>query len=172
MTGFDIIVAAVVGVGALGGFLRGFVQEVLSLAAWAAAVFAIYFFHADLSAFLLSYLDGPSAAAVLAFVLLLLVPYALLRWVASRAGKSSRKSVLGPVDRVLGLGFGAVKGVVIVVMVFSLAVLGYDTIWGEEGRPGWLREARTYPFVNASSEAMVKFVGEGEDYWSGEAEPA
>jgi membrane protein required for colicin V production len=165
MTGFDIIVLAVVGVGAVGGFLRGFVQEVLALAAWALAVVAIYFFHTDLAAYLLDYMGSPSAAAVLAFVLLLLVPYALLRAIASRAGNRSRKSVLGPVDRVLGFGFGAVKGVIITVMFFSLLALGYDTVWGEAGRPAWMRDARTYPFINASSAAMVQLIRERQDYW-------
>ncbi len=165
MTGFDIFVAAVVAVGAIGGFLRGFVQEVLSLAAWLVAVLAIYLFHTDLSAILLGYLDSPSAAAVLAFVILLLVPYVVLRVIANQLGKSSRKSVLGPIDRVLGFGFGAIKGVVIVVMVFSLVVLGYDTIWGENGRPDWLREARTYAFVNASSKQMVQLIRERQDAW-------
>lgn len=163
MTGFDIFVAAVVGVGAIGGFARGFVQEVLSLAAWLLAVLAIYFLHTDLSAILLDYLDSPSAAAVLAFVVLLLVPYVVLRVIAARAGKSSRKSVLGPIDRVLGFGFGAIKGVIIVVMVFSLTVLGYDTIWGQSGRPDWLREARTYAFVNASSKQMVQLIRERQE---------
>ncbi len=36
MTGFDFIVLVIVGVAAVGGFMRGFVQEVLSLAAWIA----------------------------------------------------------------------------------------------------------------------------------------
>jgi membrane protein required for colicin V production len=167
MTGFDIIVLAIVGVAAIGGLLRGFVQEVLSLAAWALAIVAIYFFHADLSAVLLGHLSSPSGAAVLAFVILLLVPYAVLRAIALRAGRSSRKSVLGAVDRVLGFGFGAVKGVVVVVMLFSLVVLGYDTVWGEEGRPEWIRSARTYAFVNASSKAMVQLIDERDDYWLG-----
>ena len=167
MTGFDIMVLAIVGVGAVVGFLRGFVQEMLSLAAWVVAVLAIYFLHTDLSAILLGYLDSPSAAAVLAFVILLLVPYVVVRTIATRTGKASRKSVLGPVDRVLGFGFGAVKGVIIVVMIFSLAVLGYDTIWGPQGRPDWMREARTYPFVNASSEAMVQLIRERQEYWLG-----
>lgn len=165
MTGFDIIVMAIVGVGAVGGFLRGFVQEVLSLVAWFVAIIAIYFLHTDLSTILLGYLGSPSAAAVLAFVVLLLVPYVVLRTIAARTGRSSRKSVLGPVDRVLGFGFGAVKGVIIVVMLFSLVVLGYDTVWGEAGRPEWVREARTYAFVNASSEAMVQLIGERQEYW-------
>jgi membrane protein required for colicin V production len=160
MTGFDIIVLLIVGVAAIGGFLRGFVQEVLSLCAWLLAVVAIYYLHTDLSALLYEYVGGPSAATVLAFALLLLIPYAAMKLIARWAGRASRNSVLGPFDRVLGFGFGAVKGVIIVVMAFSLLVLGYDTVWGVGGRPTWMTTARTYPFVNASADAMVQLIDE------------
>ena len=61
-------------------------------------------------------------------------------------GKASRTSVLGPIDRVLGFGFGAVKGVIIVVLAFSVLVLGYDTVWGVGGRPDWITQARSLSF--------------------------
>jgi membrane protein required for colicin V production len=158
MTGFDIIVLLIVGVAAVGGFLRGFVQEVLSLAAWLLAVFAIRYLHTDITAFLYKFVGTPSGAAVLAFVLLLLIPYAAMKLIAGWAGRKSRSSVLGPFDRVLGFGFGAVKGVIIVVMAFSVLVLGYDTVWGPAGRPAWMVNAQTYRFVNASAEAMVQLI--------------
>lgn len=160
MTGFDIFVLVVIGITAIGGFLRGFVQETLALAAWVLAVFAIYYLHTDLTALLFDSIGNASAAAVLAFVILLLVPYVVVRLTAGRAGRVSRKSVLGPVDRVLGFGFGMIKGVIMVVMIFSIVVLGYDAVWGEDGRPDWLREARTYAFINASSEQMVQLIRE------------
>jgi len=160
MTGFDIIVLVIVGVAAVGGFTRGFVQEILSLLAWILAIFAIRFLHTDLSAFLLGYVASPTSAAILAFALLLLIPYAAMKVIAGRFGKVSRASTIGPIDRVLGFGFGALKGVIVVVIAFSLVVLGYDTIWGPKGRPDWIKEARTYPFVNAASEAMVQIIEE------------
>ena len=160
MTGFDIIVLLIVGVAAVGGFMRGFVQEVLSLASWVLAVLAIRFLHTDLTAALFGFIGTPSGAAVLAFALLLLIPYAGMKLIAGRLGKATRNSILGPFDRVLGFGFGAVKGVIIMVMAFSVLVLGYDTIWGPSGRPAWLVTARTYPFINASAEAMVQLIDE------------
>jgi membrane protein required for colicin V production len=160
MTGFDIIVLLIVGVAAVGGFLRGFVQEVLSLAAWVLAVFAIRYLHTDLTAALYNFIGTPSGASVLALVLLLLIPYAAMKLIAGRLGKATRNSILGPFDRVLGFGFGAVKGVIIVVIAFSLLVLGYDTVWGPTGRPSWITTARTYPFVNASADALVQLIGE------------
>jgi membrane protein required for colicin V production len=160
MTAFDIMVLLIVGVAAVGGFMRGFVQEVLSLVGWVLAIFAIRFLHTDLAAFLHGYIGTPSGAAVLAFALLLLIPYATMKLIARTAGRSTRNSVLGPIDRVLGFGFGGVKGVIIVVMAFALLVLGYDVTWGVGGRPTWMTTARTYSFVNAAADAMVDLIGE------------
>ena len=158
MTVFDIIALLVVGVAAVGGFMRGFVQEVLSLAAWILAVFAIRYLHTDLTAFIDSHIGTPTSAALLAFALLLLIPYAAMKLIAGRLGQASRNSVIGPIDRALGFGFGTVKGVVIVIIAFSLLVLGSDSLWGSDGRPTWITQARTYPFVNAGSEAMVQLI--------------
>lgn len=160
MTGFDIIVLIIVGVASIGGFLRGFVQEVLSLAAWVLAVFAIHYLHIPLYDFLVPRIGTPSGAAILAFALLLLIPYAGMKLIAGRAGNATRSSVLGPIDRVLGFGFGAIKGGIIVVLAFSLLVLGYDTAWGAAGRPTWITTARTYPLVNASTDALVQLIQE------------
>ncbi|VVT15716.1 CvpA family protein [Erythrobacter sp. EC-HK427] len=170
MTGFDIIVLLLVGVGAIAGFMRGFVQEVLSLAAWLLAVFAIRYLHTDLTAAIFGYMGSPITASILAFALLLLVPYAGMKLIASMAGRKSRNSVLGPIDRVLGFGFGAMKGIIITVIAFSLLVLGYDTVWGAQGRPQWITEARTYQLVDAGSRAMVQLIDERREQL--QSEPA
>jgi membrane protein required for colicin V production len=158
MTAFDLIALLVIGVAAVGGFMRGFIQEVLSLAAWILAVFAIRYLHTDLTGIIAGFIGTPTSAAMLAFALLLLIPYAAMKLIAGRLGRASRNSLIGPIDRALGFGFGTVKGVIIVVIGFSLVALGYDTIWGSDGRPNWITGARTYPFVNAASEAMVQLI--------------
>lgn len=160
MTGFDIVVFLIVGIAALAGFLRGFVHEVLALAAWIVALFAIYYLHTPLTRTLQDAISGTAGAAVLAFALLLLVPLFTIRLLARRLGSSARGSVLGPIDRVLGFGFGAVKGLIIVVLGFSVLVLGYDTVWGPEGRPGWISQARSYSFVNAASDELVALIAQ------------
>lgn len=160
MTGFDIAVLILVGLGAITGFMRGFIQEVFALAAWVVALFAIHNLHTPVTEALTRYVGNGSGSAVLAFALLLLVPYAIVKLISNRLGEASRNSVLGPIDRLLGFGFGAVKGMVIVVMGFSLLVLGYDTIWGAAGRPTWITQARAYPFVNAGSEYLVSMISE------------
>jgi membrane protein required for colicin V production len=160
MTGFDIVVLLIIGVGAVSGFMYGFVQEVLSLAAWILALFAIHYLHTPLSVELAKFFPTETGATVLAFALLLLIPYGVMKLLARWAGTASRNSVLGPIDRLLGFGFGAVKGLIIVVLGFSVLVLGYDTVWGVGGRPSWIVLSRSYPFINASSEALVTMIGE------------
>ena len=160
MTGFDYVVLILVGIGAVGGFMRGFVEEVLSLSAWCLALLAVHYLHEDATYFLTGYLSSDTGAGVLAFFLLILVPYGLTRFVAHRMGSASRDSVIGPIDRMLGFGFGAVKGFIIVVMGFSIVVFGYDLVWGEDGRPDWITESRNYPFLNAASEELLTLISE------------
>lgn len=160
MTGFDFLVLGIVAVAAIGGFMRGFVQEILSLGAWILAAFAIRYLHTPLTGALASYLGGGISTAVLAFALLLLIPYAAMKVIANNVGTASRNSVLGPIDRVLGFGFGALKGLLIVVIAFSLLVLGYDSVWNFGGRPAWITTARTYDLVDASSRTLVEMLAE------------
>jgi membrane protein required for colicin V production len=160
MTGFDYVVFLIVAVCAVGGFFRGFVEEILSLAAWCMSLFAVRYGHEPLTQLVAPYLKNETGAGVLAFVLLLLGPYLLTKYVASAIGNASRTSVLGPIDRLLGFGFGAVKGFVIMVLGFSLVVFGYDVVWGPNGRPQWISLARTYPFLNAASEELMTLIAD------------
>ena len=90
--------------------------------------------------------------------------FAFGRWIARAIGAKSRKSLLGPIDRVLGFGFGLIKGLIAATLVYLLAVLVFDSIYGaDEARPDWLAKSRTYPLLNASGTAMVDFVEEQRD---------
>ena len=170
MTGFDIAIMLLVGFGAVTGFARGFVQEVLALAAWCLALFTIHYLHTPMYEALKPHIGTESGASVLAFAILLLVPYGAVKAISRWAGQNSRASLLGPIDRVLGFGFGGIKGMIIVVMGFSILVLGYDLVWGRNGRPSWITQARTYPFVNAGSEKLVTLIAERRKVAAGQSE--
>ena len=160
MTGFDLIIMLIVGIAAVGGFMRGFVQEVLSLAAWVLAAFAIRYLHTPLTLAMQDYMGADITTALLAFTLLLLIPYAAMKVIANNVSPASSGTVLGPIDRVLGFGFGALKGILITVLAFSLLVLGYDTVWSYKGRPAWITTARSYELVDTSSRALVEVLAE------------
>jgi membrane protein required for colicin V production len=67
--------------------------------------------------------------------------------------------VIGPVDRILGGGFGALKGLIGATLLYLASTLIYDTIYGRTAkRPEWMAQSRSYPLLNASGNAMVDYV--------------
>lgn len=159
LQGLDIAVLVLVGLTAFGGARRGFVGEVLALFAWVAMIFALKIFHLPLSRIFASGVGSASSAAVLAFVLLTGLTYLLSRLVINAIARRTRTSVLGPIDRALGFGFGALKGLILASLAYLFLVLVLDTLGGGPARrPAWLVGARTYPLLSATSGSIADFV--------------
>ncbi|MHA6720755.1 CvpA family protein [Sphingomonas sp. RS6] len=159
MTGLDIIVLIVIGGAAVLGFLRGFTTEVLAFLAWILVVVAVKFFHAGLTALLAGVIGTAGGAAVLAFALLAGTSYFGGRLIANSLGAQMRNSMLGPIDRALGVGFGVLKGLILVSMAFLVLVLVLDTVGGgRRNRPEWITASVTYPLLDTTSAALADFV--------------
>ena len=157
LTALDILVILLVGAGAVFGFLRGFVFELLSLFAWILAVLALSYFHAPVS----DLLRGPvgSGAFLLAFLIVFGIVFLLGKLASHRLGGRVRKSVVGPVDRVLGGGFGALKGLIGATLLFLAVNFVYDMLWGRAAeRPEWMAQSRTFPLLQSSGEAIADLV--------------
>jgi len=159
LTALDILVLIAVGGAAVLGLMRGFVTEVLSLFAWVAIVFMLKIFHTPLAQALTHAVGTVTGAAVLSFAIIAGVTYFGGRAVARSIGARTRDSILGPVDRALGFGFGALKGLILASLGFLLVVLVTDTMHGGPAhRPEWLTTSRTYPLLNATSASIADFV--------------
>lgn len=171
LTVFDIIILLALGAGLVTGFMRGFVQEVLSLAALLVALFVLRMFHAPFAEALADKVG--SGASILAFALIMGVIWGGGKLAARRVGATTRGSFVGPVDRILGGGFGLLKALLIAATLFMLLMLGYDVIYGGQSeRPAWVVESRTYPLMRATSAAVSDVVAERLADRPGEAEPA
>jgi membrane protein required for colicin V production len=157
----DIVVFLLIGGFGVRGFLSGFVKESLSIGAIIAGILAVRFLHATVTVFLTGYVSNEYVAALLAFVLLFGTVYIAGKMLANAVGNRSRSSVLGPFDRVLGLGFGAIKGLLIATVGFVGFSIVYDALYGDlAARPGWIRASRSYPLLNASGQAMSAWLAE------------
>lgn len=159
MTTLDMIVILLLGGGAVLGGLRGFVSEVLSLFAWAGAIFALKLLHTPVTNLLTPLVGSHGAAAVAAFVAVFGFTFFAGRILADTLGRRTRSSILGPIDRLLGVGFGALKGLLVATVGYLALNLVYD-VWEGKGavRPEWLRTSRTYPLLSASGRAIIDFV--------------
>src|SRR5438128_10783026 len=134
MTALDVFVFLLLIGGAAIGFVRGFVHEVISLLAWVVAIAVLKLFHTQLWTGLInSFGWGSAAAAVLAFAILFVPSFVLVKLLARQiGGRTRRHSVLGPFDRLLGGGFGAPKGLLGVTILFLLANLATALVYGPQ----------------------------------------
>jgi len=123
MSGFDWIIAAIFLVSILVGVMRGFVKESLSIISWIMAIWLAFTFCAPAGDFLSQFIDIPNqkfrtwAGFALVFIATLFV-FAIISFVVTKV------FVRGPIkgtDRILGVGFGAVRAAAIVVAVLIVA---------------------------------------------------
>lgn len=174
LTGLDIIVLLAIGGAAILGFIRGFVTEVLALLAWLLVVLALKLLHNPLAQVLADVVGTAQGGAVLAFAMLAGATYFGGRMVANAIGSRTRSGFLGPIDRALGFGFGALKGLVLVSIVFLLMVLVFDTVGGGPAqRPKWITSSSTYPLLDRTSAGIAQFVDRrrrGEPVFGGPAD--
>ncbi|HZV17175.1 MAG TPA: CvpA family protein [Sphingobium sp.] len=161
MTALDIAVLLLIGGLAIRGFIAGFTTESLGLAALVGGIVAVRLFHAPVTALFTVWVGSEYGAALLSFVLVFGVVFVLGKMLAKAIGGKTKASMLGMVDRLLGLGFGAVKGLLVATICYVLFTIGYDALYGvESNRPDWMRLSRSYPLLSASGSAMSEWIAE------------
>ncbi len=130
MNWVDLVMLGVVGLSAMAGFLRGFARELLGLVAWlAAALLASHFYGAGLPLARAWIKDG-LIAEIVCFTLVFLVILIGLSLAASLLSRLVRLSLLGGIDRLLGFGFGAIRGGALLILAYiALAFFVPATDW-------------------------------------------
>jgi membrane protein required for colicin V production len=144
MNMFDLIVLAVVGLSALLSFFRGFIREVLSLGAWiGASVITLYYFE-DVSRLIRPHVNSDVVASGLASIgtfIGALIGISLFTRLLGKYVKSG--SDVGVLDNVLGITFGAARGMLLVAIGYFIM----SVVITEENYPDWVKNAATRPYV-------------------------
>lgn len=146
----DLAVLVVIALSAIFAFARGFVREVLSIAAWVgAALITLYgFSYAD--AVVTRFLTTPLLADLVAGAGLFLVALIGLTILTGAVARAVQWSALTPIDRTLGLIFGVARGVVLV----SIAYFVVDITLPPNDRPSWLQDARSQPLLAQGADML------------------
>ena len=150
----DIAVAAVVVISTLIAVLRGFVREVLSILAWAAAAAAAIWFGPSASMFMRAHISTPFVAPVIAYVGIFLVVLIPLGIASHYIAQTVRRSPVGVADRCLGVPFGVVRGLALVGLVY----FAFSLVVPVRAQPAWLTQARLLPVIRASSDVISSFL--------------
>ena len=139
MNGTDWAILAILGLSVLVGLWRGLVAELLSLAIWIAAFWVAASFGPAVAAHLEPMISLPIARIVLGYALCfiaVLVVGALVRFAMRRLISGTG---LSGIDRLFGMLFGFVRGVLLVTLLVFLVGLTLFT------RESWWQQSALLP---------------------------
>ena len=152
MTWVDGAALAVLVASGLMAFWRGFVREVLGIAAWIGAVVAAFAFRPAAKPFFEGFVEPPWLADGLAvggvFLAVLVVLTLVVNLVATRVADRA----LGGEDRSLGALFGLVRGAFLVVLAY---IIGGLFLPATERWPEPVLQARFLPNVVAGAQSVA-----------------
>lgn len=124
LTAADFVIVGIIAISAILSLLRGFVKEAISLIAWIGAFVIAGNFYQQLASkltFIGNDLGRNAAAIIGLFILTLLVVGVcgnLIRTLISKAGLSGT-------DRLLGIVFGIVRGILVVCAILAVLRIGF-----------------------------------------------
>lgn len=116
----DLAIVGVVALSVITGLIRGFVKELVALCVWILAIWIAYNYSASIDPWLQNYISDKTARTVSAFVLLLIATLIAGGLVNALLGFILKRSGLSGTDRLLGMGFGLVRGVFIVALLMAV----------------------------------------------------
>ncbi|MDP9128457.1 MAG: CvpA family protein [Pseudomonadota bacterium] len=183
LTVLDYTVLGTILLSGLLALMRGFVREMLSLAAWAAAYFVAAKFYPVAVPWTHEYIKNLTGANALAAVIIFIMALIVFTLVGYLIARLIRGRALTAIDRSLGFMFGLVRGVLIVCLLYLGATyvpwLNMDkldkpnasevvkedngTVVKEkefDNPPEWLVYAKTRPGLNYGATMLKTFIPE------------
>ena len=150
MNPLDLAVIALIVLSAVFAFARGFVREALSIVAWAgAAAITVKGFDA-VYAGVEPHIHNPLLSQIVAGFGLFVVSLVILTILTSIVARMVKSIGLSPIDRTLGFIFGLARGAFLVCLAFLLL----DVAVPKDDRPGWIREAKSGPYLHEGAEML------------------
>jgi len=134
-----VILIAVMLISALLAMIRGFMREVLSIAAWGIAAVVTLYSYSKLLPFAKTYFNNDIVATAVVVGGTFLGTLLIVSVITVRFSDMVLDSRVGALDRTMGFLFGLGRGLVIVVVAF----LFFAWLVPERSQPEWIRSAKS-----------------------------
>ncbi|MGO9515115.1 MAG: CvpA family protein [Steroidobacteraceae bacterium] len=160
MTGADVLLFLVLLGSTLIGLLRGFVREAASLAFWIVAIWAAWKFGPVVEPHLGGLMADPKVAPWVGRLVVLLIVLLIGGLVGMLLSYFTRSVGLGPLDRLVGLLFGVVRGMVLM----GLMIIGGELL--HLNQEEWWSRSKLVPYGETVGDWLRSMVGERGEPWS------
>lgn len=150
----DIVILVILLISAMLALFRGFVQEILAIAAWVGAAFCAVWGLPLARPEIRPMVHPDWLADTVAGVAIFLVTLVFFSLITHAIARRVQESALGALDRSLGVLFGLVRGAVVVVVAYIVMSWAFPPPTpGPDAalryvRPTWIREARSLPLLD------------------------
>ena len=162
----DIGILLIIGLSLLIGFLRGATREVLGIASWVGS-FAIVFYGLPLFRPLgREYIASPMVADAVVALVLFIISLTFFILIGRTISTGVKGSILGGIDRTLGLVFGFVRGLIVICLVYL--ILGFFYV--PEEMPLAVQQARFTPWASEGAHEIKRLIP--DDYLPSYDQPA
>ena len=150
----DIFLIVVMLVSGLLAMVRGFMREVLSIAAWAAAAATTLYFYARLLPLAKQYFNNDYVAAGATIGGLFLGTLIVVSVLTVRLSDMILDSRIGALDRTLGFLFGLARGLIIVVVAFVF----FDWLVPQKSQPEAVRNAKSRVVLQSTGSWLMSLL--------------
>jgi len=152
MNPFDIFIIIVLGYCIVRGLFRGLVKEASSVIGVLGGFYAAYSYYPKLAKLLSGLIVNPSYLNILSFLIIFCGVLIIISILGVVVKYLLNVAFLGWVDRICGVGFGLIKGVLIITVLFIIL-----TTFLPKGAP-LIKESVLAPHAIWISEKMVHAV--------------
>ncbi len=154
MNPFDVFIILIMGYSIIRGLFRGLVKEVSSIIGVLGGFYAAYSYYPMVAKLLSGVIDEQSYLNILSFLIIFCSILIIISILGVVIKYLLNVAFLGWVDRICGLGFGLIKGVLIVTVIFIIL-----TTFLSKGAP-IIKKSILAPHVIWISEKMVGLVSD------------
>lgn len=152
MSPFDVFIVCILGFCVVRGLFRGLIKEVSAIIGVMTGFYAAYTYYPVLSDSISSWVSTSAYAMILSFLLIFCGVFILVSLLGAVIKYLLSITFLGWVDRVCGVAFGLLKG----VLICSVLLIAFTTFL-PKGSPV-VEESVLSPYITSVSETMVMFV--------------
>ncbi|HEY0234443.1 MAG TPA: CvpA family protein [Afipia sp.] len=151
ITLLDIIVLAVMLLSGLLAMIRGFMREILSIAAWGTAALTTLYAYQKLLPAAKTYFNNDTVATVAVIAGVFIVTLIVVSIITVRISDMILDSRIGALDRTLGFLFGLARGLLIMVVAF----LFFAWLVPDKQQPDWVRTAKSRGVLQATGDSLL-----------------